>query len=230
MNKEPIIYHNDSRYYLVGDKYVPSVTSILSWYKKDIIAEWTERVGEKEANKIKNLAANSGTRMHDSLEDYVKTKWIDKVNTDECLKRIKKNPITYDSFSKIKKHLDKNLGSVLELETQLSSPRLKTAGRCDLIGDWNDIPSIIDFKSSKWMKNKDYIETYFLQTTAYSLMYQEMFGTKIEQLVILFSTTTENYCYDYVEHRSNYIEKLVKVINSYYRENKDLLHEVNLER
>ena len=55
------------RKYLFGDEKLPSVTSILSQTKseeeKAALANWKERVGRKEANKIKIEASKRGTSM-----------------------------------------------------------------------------------------------------------------------------------------------------------------------
>ena len=50
----------------------------------------------------------------------------------------------------------------------------------------NDIPSIIDFKTARRMKKREWIEDYFLQGCAYANAHiVVMFGTEINQVVIL---------------------------------------------
>jgi len=66
---------NDKRHYEVGDEKLPSVTTILSATesdeKRESLARWKSRVGESEADRIKNEAAKRGTSMHSYLEHYI---------------------------------------------------------------------------------------------------------------------------------------------------------------
>ena len=59
------------------------------------------------------------------------------------------------------------------------------AGTADCIGLVNGIPSIIDFKTAKKIKRREWIEDYFLQGCAYANAHNVMFGTNISQIVIL---------------------------------------------
>ena len=67
---------NGLRKYLFGENKLPSVTSVLQATKseedKASLALWKERVGHKEANKIKNEASSRGTSMHSYIEDFLK--------------------------------------------------------------------------------------------------------------------------------------------------------------
>ena len=64
-----------SRTYNVGEKKIPSVTTILSATqseeKKASLDRWRERVGYQEAQRITNQAATRGTEMHYVLENYI---------------------------------------------------------------------------------------------------------------------------------------------------------------
>ena len=59
------------------------------------------------------------------------------------------------------------------------------AGTADCIGVYKGLPAIIDFKTAKKLKRKDWIEDYFLQCSAYANAHNVMFGSEIEQIVIL---------------------------------------------
>ena len=97
---------------------------------------------------------------------------------------------------------------------------LKIAGRVDCIAEYNGKVSIIDFKSSRKKKQKSWIKKYFLQATAYSLMYEEMTGDKVDQIVILISADDDTVM-AYVEDKNDYIEQLKMVIED-YRQRKNL--------
>ena len=63
------------RTYNVGDKKIPSVTTILSGTqsedKRKALAAWRKRVGYQEATKITTQAATRGTEMHYIMEQYL---------------------------------------------------------------------------------------------------------------------------------------------------------------
>ena len=59
------------------------------------------------------------------------------------------------------------------------------AGTADCVGKYENIPSLIDFKTAKNIKKREWIEDYFLQGCAYANAHNVMFGTDIEQVVIL---------------------------------------------
>ena len=63
---------NGSRRYSIDNSSLPSVTAILSATKseedKAALAAWKERVGHKEAERIKNEVSSRGTSMHTYLE------------------------------------------------------------------------------------------------------------------------------------------------------------------
>ena len=65
-----------SRHYDVSNEILPSVTTILqatqSDEKKASLANWRQKVGENEAEKIRDEAAARGTAMHKFLEYYIR--------------------------------------------------------------------------------------------------------------------------------------------------------------
>lgn len=155
----------------------PSVTTFLSAVSdKTSLNEWRTRVGEQEADKISRQATNRGTKLHDALEKYILEG-----------KRASLFPNILKLFFQCKERIDVSLSKVYGIELPLFSDELKLAGRADCIGVWDDEESIIDFKTSTRLKREEYLENYFLQGTAYALMCNEMYGTNIENIVILIS-------------------------------------------
>ena len=63
------------RRYLLGEKKLPSVTSILDATKseedKAALANWRERTGHKEAEAITKAASSRGSQMHNYLESFL---------------------------------------------------------------------------------------------------------------------------------------------------------------
>ena len=64
-----------NRHYDINQEMLPSVTTIIqetqSDEKKASLANWRQKVGENEAEKIRDEAAARGTAMHKFLEYYV---------------------------------------------------------------------------------------------------------------------------------------------------------------
>ena len=174
---------NGKRHYAVGEEKLPSVTTILSatqsQEKQDSLNRWKAKVGEKEAERVKNVAAARGTKMHNILEGYILGENVlDLTETGGEAHRMA-NTIIDQGL----KDLDEIWGS----EVTLAYPGLY-AGATDLCGVYMGRESIIDFKQSNKPKRIEWIEDYKLQGAAYATAHDDMFGTQIEQTVILMCT------------------------------------------
>ena len=144
--------------------------------------EWRKRVGEAEANRISTQAAVRGTALHSIAEKYL-------LNQDSY--PAKTMPANMHTFAGIQKLLDQHVDTVHAIEAPLYSLEINAAGRTDCVATWDGIPSIIDFKTSRKLKKEEYIESYFLQATAYSIMFEELTGVNIPQFVILIAVDNE---------------------------------------
>ena len=199
------------RYYLSpGDLKLPSVTTVLGYFKKQQLKEWRDRVGYDEANRISSRAANRGTKFHNMVERYLQnhhTKLFENVMPD-----------MRQSFLDAKKTLDR-IDNIHYIEATLFSETLGLAGRVDAIGEFDGIPSIIDFKTSIREKKEDHIQSYFEQTTAYSEMYYEMTGNSIDQIVVIISADGLPEPQVFIKNRKNYINSLLKKLMIYRKEN-----------
>lgn len=195
-----------SRYYVLpsGDKF-RSVTSVLSdALDKTALLEWKKRVGEEEAQKISTQAARRGTSVHSLCENYV-------LNKENYLGNAV--PSSVDSFISIKSVLDHNVDNILGVETPLYSRVLKTAGRCDLIAEYNGIASVIDFKTSRKLKKEEWIESYFLQTTVYSMMFEQIYKIKIPQVVVIISVDHEGPQV-FQKDRNQYVNRVLDIFTT----------------
>ena len=183
----------------------PSITTVLSILSEDAIKAWRARVGEEEANRISKTASNRGTAVHDLLERYVN-------NESDFDKEVE--PHIMQSFYDVKPVLDKCLTKVYSQEAGLYSERLGVAGRVDCVGEWNGIDSIIDYKTSKKLKKKEWIDSYFMQSTAYAIMWEERTGIPINQIVVVIAVDNEEPQI-FIEKRENWTEKLIQTIAEY---------------
>lgn len=189
------------RHYITPAGNLPSVTTVIGErLPKDGLDAWRARVGEEVANKVMNQAAHRGTAIHSICENYLMNK--------EYRKGVM--PFDLDTFSRIRPHLDKNVGSVYGIEVPLWSAKLKTAGRADLLAGWCGVNSVIDFKTSKRVKTEDHIEGYFIQATCYSLMAEELTGLKFPQIVVIIAVDHEP-TQVFVKRRDLYVDRVLEI-------------------
>ena len=164
----------------------PSVTTILSTLPNPGLDAWRQKVGEEEAKRISVEATTIGSHMHNYLEAYVKG--LEEEEPKDDLQEIGKKMAV-----PIKRYGLRGLDEVWAVEEALHCHNLY-AGRTDLIGVYDGLPSIIDYKTSKRLKTPEYIHHYKLQTAAYSIAHAEMFGEDvIKQAVILIAIRPSKY-------------------------------------
>ncbi len=159
---------------------VPSVTTVLSETSKSKgdIENWKRRVGHAEAERITKQSTEIGTQVHEAIELYFYKKEWNNFNDDmngSIAKRISEKFVN-DCLNNINEIWGVEVGLVLDS---------LYAGTADCIGLYNNNPSIIDFKTAKKIKKKEWIEDYFLQGCAYANAHNVMFNTDVEQIVIL---------------------------------------------
>lgn len=156
---------------------VASVTTILDATKdKTFLIEWRKRVGEAEATRISTESAGLGTLMHTHLEYHVLGKERPKGNNlvQEMARKMADTMIN-EAFC--------DIDEVWGIEASLYYPGLY-AGTTDMVGVHKGTPAIIDHKTTKKAKKKEWIEDYFLQCCAYALAHNEVHGTDIRKAVI----------------------------------------------
>jgi len=207
---------NGSRHYSIDGSRLPSVTSILSATKseedKASIAAWKERVGYKEAERIKNDAANRGSSMHSFLEKYL----LGQLNA-ELLEEDNKAKKMADEI--IENGIKNKLSEVWGAEATLYYPN-KYAGTADCIGIYEGKETIIDFKQSNKPKKESYIEDYFIQLGAYSLAHNLIYNSRINQGVVLLCTV-DNLFQDFKiegDKLTEYQNKFLEKVDQFYQQ------------
>ena len=182
-----------------------SVTTVLKVLSEDAIQAWRRRVGEDVANKIGVRAANRGTAVHSIIERYLD-------NDVEYDKDVM--PDVLSTFKDVQPILDAHISEILGLEAPLYSKHLKLAGRVDCVGVFDNKLSIIDFKTSRKIKKKEWIHNYFAQASAYAIMFEERTGIPVPQLVIIIAVDNEEPQV-FVEKRDDWTELLFKAKEIY---------------
>lgn len=187
-----------------GNRY-PSVTTILSELSKAGIAAWRKRVGAEEANRISTQAGSRGTKVHQICEDYLNNKpdYLDG-----------QMPANVFTFKQIQPILDQYIDNIQYLEAPLYSDFLKTAGRVDCIAEFDGKLSIIDFKTSRKPKKKEWISNYFMQASCYAVMYEERTEIPVSRTVVIVAVDGSEPQV-FVENRDNFIEEFVDARVSY---------------
>lgn len=205
----PTVTENGKRFYKTPDGILyPSVTTITSLIGKDAILAWRKRVGEAEANKISTQASSRGTRMHGICEDYL------------CNKQFKPTimPDALAMFKSIQPILDECIDDVHAIEAPLYSHHLRVAGRVDCVAKYNGRLSIIDWKTSSKQKDEKWIQNYFMQCSAYAVMFEERTSIPVPQLVVIIAVAGDNPQV-FVKKRNDYIKEFISYRNLYDQQN-----------
>jgi len=202
------------RYYKIPDEEelikMVSITSVTSHFNKEIFVKWRKRVGNEEADRITKAATGRGTDMHTLTEHYLKNENLPEVR-----------PISDFLFKISKGHLNK-INNIYALEGPLYSKELGLAGTVDCIAEYDGELAIIDFKTSKKPKPRNWIEHYFVQCMAYGCMLYEMKGISIKKLVIIMACENGE-CVIYEERdKAKYIKLLGQYINKFVNDKLEL--------
>ena len=197
---------NGKRHYVTpgGNKY-PSVTTITSQYNKQSIMEWRKRVGEEEANRISSKAAGRGTRVHTMCENYLN-------NQEDYLQ--KQMPDAIVMFNTLQPLLNEYVNNIHALEVPLYSDYLRTAGRVDCIAEFDGAISVIDFKTSSKPKEDKWIQNYYMQCSAYAVMFEERTGIPVPRIVVMIAVDGEK-AQIFVKKRNDYIDGFIKYRDIY---------------
>jgi len=169
-----------SRHYDIGNNKLPSVTTILSATqseeKRQSLAAWKSRLGGQAADRVRDIAAMRGTAMHTFLEAYIRGTGHKDLTS-----------IGKEAEPMARKIIDQGLGMLEEVwgtEVTVYYPLLY-AGATDVVGIYNSRESIIDFKQTNKPKRREWISDYFVQLGAYAMAHNYIYGTKIQQGIIL---------------------------------------------
>lgn len=185
------------------DLWYPSVTTVTGWSKRGFFAEW--RKDPNNAKKL-DLAGRRGTALHEAVEAYLQDGILPSGDPDVSA-----------MFMQMRPNLDL-ITDIVAQEQALCSDTLRMAGRFDCIANYDGVYSVIDFKSSDKSKREDWIQNYFEQAAAYSLMWYETTGKRVEQIVVLISTM-EGEVQEFIKDPSEYYSSLRNSTAQYWTDN-----------
>ena len=205
------------RHYDVNDEKLPSVTTILQATqdaeKAESLKRWTQKVGEAAAKRVLEQATKRGTAMHSYLETYI-----------QGGKVLDLRDIGREASSMAETIIDRGFKDIEEIwgsEVTLFYPNLY-AGATDLCGIYQGRESIIDFKQSNKPKKAEWITDYKLQMVAYAMAHNCVYGTDIEQGVILMCTP-DNFFQKFTINGREFRElkwEWLRRVDNYYVTNK----------
>jgi len=205
------------RHYVIGKEKLPSVTTILSATqseeKKASLERWKQRVGEEQAEKIKNTSANRGTIMHKLLEKHVLGEGYEDLTDLGQQAKPMAQMIVERGLSRMEAYYG--------TEVTLHYPELY-AGQTDLVGIFDGKDSIIDFKQTNKPKQREWIGDYFIQLGAYSMAHDYVYGTNIEKAVVMMCSP-EPYYQEFIiegQELKDYKHQWLERVDQYYREKK----------
>ena len=195
---------NGNRIYSTPDGDFFSVTTVTGWEKRHFFAQW-----RKDNLEESKRVCTRGTKIHSICEKYILNEEINLDNFDNNERKLFE--LLVPEINKIEK--------VYAVETMLWGGVTGLAGRVDCIAKYKGEDCIIDFKGSTKPKYKEDIDNYFLQATAYCLLWQERTGKKINKIVILIANE-QGTLQIFEERPIKYIKKLIECINKFKKENK----------
>jgi genome maintenance exonuclease 1 len=196
-------------YNLPNGGWVPSITSVTSFYNRQIFIDWRKRVGLEEANRITKKATARGTDFHQVCQDYLENK---ELKWDDY------QLMTKHMFHHAKPYLDK-INNIHAIERTLYSEYLGLAGRVDCIAEYEGELAVIDFKTSEKIKPETWIENYFVQETFYAAAYYELTGKVVEKLITLMVTPGGEVKVFDKRNKGDYIKLLVRYIKEFVHHN-----------
>ncbi len=179
----------------------PSVTTVTGFEKRAFFAEWRRKNPEESKRVLRR-----GNELHSLIEDYLNNKKIELMTH---------SPNVASLFMQMKNTLDR-IDNIQALEVPLFSRTMALAGRVDCIAEYNGELSVIDFKGSTRQKREQDIENYFLQGTAYSIMWHEMTGVPIQKFNIIVSSENGFPCEVFSGKPINYVRKLYNAVTNYH--------------
>jgi len=202
------------RHYEIDNEKLPSVTTILSQTqseeKRKSLANWQARMGQQNADRIRDISAMRGTAMHTYLEGYINnTPHLDLTAVGKEAGRMANIVI------------ESGLGDLEEIwgsEVTLFYPGLY-AGQTDVVGVYAGKPAIIDFKQTNKPKQREWIDDYFTQLAAYAMAHNCVYDTEIQSGIILMCSKDGFFQKFEVSDKEfqGYMHTFLKKVDQYYQ-------------
>ena len=196
-------------YNLPDGRWVPSITSVTSFYNRQIFINWRKRVGLEEANRITKKATARGTDFHEAAQAYLENR---ELLWEEY------RPATKFMMHHATPYLDK-INNIHAIERTLYSEYYGLAGRVDCIAEYEGELAVIDFKTSEKIKPEKWLENYFVQEMFYAAAYYELTEIPVKKLITIMVTPGGDVKVFDKRNKGDYIKLLVRYIKEFVSHN-----------
>ena len=202
-----LIEKDDEHYYQTPSGVIyPSITTMLqktqSEEKQQSLQNWREQ--ETASDYITQEASIIGSETHKLIENYL--------NDEEILENFRL--LSEAHFNNLLPYVNK-INDIHGIELRLYSDKMKLAGTSDCIAKYDGKLSIIDYKTKRSNQREEWLTDHFIQATSYGVMFKELTGIKVEQIVILVSSE-KNTRMEFMKNPDDYLDLLEKRIDQYY--------------
>jgi len=151
----------------------PSITRVLGAKPKPQLEAWKKKVGHQKAQAEAQFAARKGTTLHKLAELYLDNQELPPVL-----------PHVAELWMNLRPWLGHHVTCVYAQEQDICSHMLKVAGRLDLLADVDGELAVVDIKNAKRIKKREWVRSYFVQGTFYSLAVFEAVGRVVKKIVL----------------------------------------------
>ncbi len=201
-----LIEKDDGHYYQTPSGAIyPSITTILqktqSLEKQQSLQNWREQ--EIASDYITQEAAIIGSETHKLIENYL--------NGEEIFEKFRL--LSEAHFNNLLPFVNK-INHIHGIELRLYSDKMKLAGTSDCIAKYNGILSVIDYKTKRSTQREEWLTDHFIQATSYVVMFKELTGIKVEEIVILVSSE-KNTRMEFIKNPDDYLDLLEQRIDQY---------------
>ena len=204
----------DHRYITPEGRTYDSVTTVLGRTAPDKagLEEWKMRMGMDVADYIMQQAARVGTAAHKMNENYLNNYGVYDAAGETGHNGSGAEPLLlarahHENFRPYLERINNIRGN----ELVLWSDDLRLAGTTDCIAEYDGVMSIIDYKTKRSKQRPEWMHEYYLQASAYSMMYERLTGTRVDNAVILVSSeqdTVQVFDADLQAYRPQFLERL----------------------
>jgi genome maintenance exonuclease 1 len=202
-----LIEKDEGHYYQTPSGIIyPSITTMLqktqTQEKQQSLQNWREQ--EIAADYITQQAAFVGSETHKLIENYL--------NDEEISEKFRL--LSEAHFKNLLPFVNK-INDIHGIELRLYSDKMKLAGTSDCIANYDGKLSIIDYKTKRSNQREEWLTDHFIQATSYGVMFKELTGKNVEQIVILVSSE-KNTRMEFMKNPDDYLDLLEKRIEQFY--------------
>jgi len=207
LTQSELIEKEDGHYYRTPSGLIyPSITTMLqktqSQEKQESLQQWREQ--EIASEYIMQEAAIVGSETHKLIENY-----LNGQNDSENFRLLSEA-----HFNNLLPFVNK-IDDIHGIELRLYSDKMRLAGTSDCIAKYDGTLSIIDYKTKRSNQKEEWLTDHFIQATSYGVMFKELTGINIDQIVILVSSE-KNTRMEFIKNPIDYLDLLEKRITQFY--------------